>query len=465
MAQSEPVRARMSHRGAVSLVTLVIATLGAALPLSMVAPTLAITADQFGTTAAESSWTLTIVLVVAATTTPVIGRFGDTFGPRLVMLILIPVVMVGLAIAGLAGSMGELIAGRTLQGLGGGVFPLAIALARCAVPEAQRPLAVGLLTGTFATGTGLGVVIAGILVDRVGTQALAWLPFALLALAGAMTVGLTEAPRADHQPLHLGSSLLLAAGVAILLFAVTEAPRSDAEVALTVGSLAAGAAVISVWAWRVVRRSESAGVSHLRVRALWTSHVTSLFLGAALFATFVALPVFIEVGDATAGPLTPATLAGLLLLPATAAMAAVGPLSGILRRRLGRRGPAVLGAAATVIGGIILAAGAHTLPTLLAGSVLVGAGVATGSAGLVNVLVDVTDDDTISSVSGVNTAARQIGGAFGAAGCAALLATSGDEPDPASYALAFGLIAVLAVAALLASLLIPARQAPGDTNL
>ena len=435
MAQSEPVRARMSHRGAVSLVTLVIATLGAALPLSMVAPTLAITADQFGTTAAESSWTLTIVLVVAATTTPVIGRLGDTFGPRLVLLILIPVVMVGLAIAGLVGSMGELIAGRTLQGLGGGVFPLAIALARRVVPEAQRPLAVGLLTGTFATGTGLGVVIAGILVDRVGTQALAWLPFALLAVAGVMTFGLAEAPRADRQPLHLGSSLLLAGGVAILLFAVTEAPRSDAEVALTVGSLATGAAVISVWAWRVVRRSESAGVSHLRVRALWTSHVTSLFLGAALFATFVALPVFIEVGDATAGPLTPATLAGLLLLPATAAMAAVGPLSGILRRRLGRRGP---------------------------GSVLVGAGVATGSAGLVNVLVDVTDDDTISSVSGVNIAARQIGGAFGAAGCAALLATSGDEPDPASYALAFGLIAVLAVAALLASFLIPARQAPGE---
>jgi MFS family permease len=464
MAQTEPVRARMSHRGVVSLVTLVIATLGAALPLSMVAPTLAITADQFGTTAAESSWTLTIVLVVAATTTPVIGRLGDTFGPRLVLLILIPVVMVGLAVAGLAGSMGELIAGRALQGLGGGVFPLAIALARHAVPDAQRPPAVGLLTGTFATGTGLGVVIAGILVDRVGTQALAWLPFALLAVAGVMAVGLAEAPRADRQPLHLGSSLLLAAGVAILLFTVTEAPRSNAEALVTAASLVLGTAVIAAGAWRVVRRSESAGVSHLRVRALWTSHVTALFLGAALFATFVALPVFIEVGDATAGPLTPATLAGLLLLPATAAMAAVGPLSGILRRRLGRRGPAVLGAAASVIGGIILAAGAHTLPTLLAGSVLVGAGVATGSAGLVNVLVDVTDDDTISSVSGVNIAARQIGGAFGAAGCAALLATSGDEPDPASYTLAFGLIAALAVAALLASLLIPARQAPGDAR-
>ena len=459
MAQSEPVRARMSHRGVVSVVTLVIATLGAALPLSMVAPTLAITADQFGTTAAESSWTLTIVLVVAATTTPVIGRLGDTFGPRQVLLILIPVVMVGLAIAGLASSMGELIAGRTLQGLGGGVFPLAIALARHAVPEAQRPLAVGLLTGTFATGTGLGVVIAGILVDRVGTQALAWVPFALLAVAEVMALGLTAPPRTERRPLHLGSSLLLAAGVAILLFAVTEAPRSDAEVALTIASLTVGAGVICAWGWRVVKRSESAGVPHLRVRALWTSHVTSLFLGAALFATFVALPVFIEVGDATMGPLTPATLAGLMLLPATAAMAAVGPLSGILRRHLGRRGPAVLGATTTVIGGIILAAGAHTLPSLLAGSVLAGAGVATGSAGLVNVLVDVTDDDTISSVSGVNIAARQIGGAFGAAGCASLLATGGDEPDPAVYTVAFGLIAALAAAALLVSLLIPARQA------
>ena len=141
-------------------------------------------------------------------------------------------------------------------------------------------------------------------------------------------------------------------------------------------------------------------------------------------------------------------------------MAAVGPLTGILRRRLGRRGPAVLGAAATVIGGIILAAGAHTLSSLLAGSILLGAGVAAGSAGIINVLVDVTDDDTLASVSGVNIAARQIGGAFGAAGCASLLATSGERPDLDAYTLAFGLIAVLAVAALLASLLIPARQVP-----
>ncbi|QPE05460.1 MFS transporter [Microbacterium schleiferi] len=460
MTEAQPARVRMSRRSVIALVTLVIATLGAALPLSMVAPTLAITADQFGTTAAESSWTLTIVLVVAATTTPVIGRLGDAFGPGRVLLILIPIVMVGLAIAGLASSMGELIAGRALQGLGGGVFPLAVALARHAVPEARRAMAVGLLTATFATGTGLGVVIAGVLVDRIGTQALAWVPFALLAVAEVMALGLISAPRTQREPLHLAPSLLLAAGIAVLLFAVTEAPRSDAEVVLTAASLGVGAAIIAVWAWLVMTRSASAGMSHLRIRALWSSHLTSAFFGAALFATFVALPVYVEVQGTTPGPLTPATLAGLLLLPATAAMAAVAPLTGILRRRLGRRGPAVLGAAATVIGGIILAAGAHTLASLLAGSILLGAGVAAGSAAIINVLVDVTDDDTLASVSGVNIAARQIGGAFGAAGCASLLATSGERPDLDAYTLAFGLIAVLAVAALLASLLIPARQVP-----
>lgn len=450
-------RSAAQLRVAASLGTLVLATIGAALPLSMVAPTLALTAAEFGTTAAESSWTLTIVLVVAATFTPVIGRLGDIYRPRRVLLILIPIVCVGLLIAGISTSMPELIAGRALQGLGGGVFPLAISLASHSMPHHRRATAIGILTSAFATGTALGVVISGVLVDRIGTKALAWVPFVLLTVALAHIVAFVPtAPAKGRGRLHLRSAFTLAAGVLALLLAVTEAPRWPIPVLATITCVVIGVAFLTAWGVHEVRREDTSIHRHtLKIRAVWIAHVTAFLLGAALFGTFVILPVFAE---SASGLGQGATIAGILLLPATVAMALVGSLSGILRTYLGRRGPIILGAALTVAGSIVLTLPPQNIPSLLAGSTLAGAGIAMGSAGALNVLIDVSSTDAVAAVSSINVVARQIGGAFGAATAATLLTLHGGTPEPETYTLAFTFITTLGVAAFALSLLIPSRR-------
>ncbi|GAA1695989.1 MFS transporter [Microbacterium sediminicola] len=445
---------RHVHTGA-KVTTLTLATVGAALPLSMTAPTLALTAERFGTTAAESSWTLTSTLIVAAITAPTIGRLGDTFGSRRVLRLLIPVLLVGLAITGLASSLETLIAGRVLVGLGGGVLPLAISIATHIAPPHRRALLVGILASAFATGTALGVVVSGLLVETLGTQALSWVPFGMLAAAEVLALMLLPrvAPTAGHR-LDLVGPLLLAGGVAGLLLAITEAPRMPYPELATAACALAGATLLLVWAWRATRRRRADDTTvSLRARPIWSSHLVALLLGATLFATFVVLPIFIEL--TRTGETNSPLVAGLILLPATLAMAAVGPLAGVFRRLLGRRGPAVLGAAATAVGAVILAASSHSLPALLTGSIVAGAGIATASAGVLNILIDASPDPEVAAVSGVNVLARQVGGAFGAAGAASLVALGGDDPAASSFSLAFTFLCLVAAGAFAASLLLP----------
>lgn len=452
-------------RASVAVAALVFAALGTSLPQATFAPIIGRAADSFDATAAGTSWGLTIVLVVAAATTPLIGRLGDRFGPRRVLLILLPVVALGLAIAGLAPDLGWLIAGRALQGLGGGAFPLAVAIVRRVVPGRRRATAIGLVTAALWVGIGFGVVIAGVVVEMWGMRGLSWVPFGfvvasellvLLAVPAVPTVA-----GARGRPLGVGSTLLLALGVVAVMLAVTQAPRWPHPLAWIGGCLFVGSTAIFLWV-RHERRSDDPliGAHTLRGRAVWATHLTALLLGAAMLGAFVLLPLFAEAPSRSGEGLDASvTVAGLLLLPASLAMLAVGGLAGPLRRLLGTRGPVLLGAAVSAIGGLVMLLAPHEIPVLMAGSALLGAGIATSSAGMINVLVDVVPGSEVGVSTAFNVVARQLGGALGAAFVAGVVVGAEASGGGSSvYAAAFSTVAVLTVAGLFAALLIPSQR-------
>ncbi|GLI27697.1 MFS transporter [Agromyces rhizosphaerae] len=463
---AQPTPARVGARAIVATTGLTLATLGAVLPQTMSAPVIGLTAEDYGTTAAEASWALTVVLVVAVASTPVIGRLGDAFGARLLLVLLLPVVAVGLVIAALAPTIGWLIAGRAVQGLAGGVLPLAITIVSHLFPGRHRAAAVGLVTATFATGTGFGVVVSGLLVDHIGVRALSWVPLALIAAAEVLVIAaLPHIPTRHGVHIDVRSALFMSAGLAALLLALTEAPQWPLPWLSMSGCLLAGAALLVLWMRREHRSPDPmVDPRTLARRGVWATHLTALLLGATLLGCFVLLPAFAE-APADADPTTETglgasvTVAALLLLPASLAMLAVGPLAGILRRRFDTRAPVLLGAATAALGGIVIFAATRDFAGLLVGTVLLGAGIAVSSAGMVNVLIDVVPDDEVGVTTGVNVVARQMGGALGAAGVAAALAVRGFPPDAAAFGTAFALVAALAVAGAAASLLIPRRRA------
>lgn len=459
MAASPPLE-RTGARGVAVVGGLVLATLGATLPQSMTAPVISLTADAFDTTAAEASWALTVVLVIAVATTPVIGRLGDRFGARRVLLMLLPIVCAGLVVAAFSPTIGWLIAGRVLQGLGGGVFPLAVAIVPHVVAEHRRAAVVGLLTTMLATAIGFGVLVSGLLVDSIGIRALSWVPFALVA-AGGVTVAATlpHIPRRAGVHIDVPAALALSVGVVAILIALTEAPRwpvAPLWIALC-GTTAVASAVF--WLRREKRSPDPlVGAHALGRRAVWTSHVTAALLGGALLGVFVLVPVFAEAPWWHEGLSVTVTAAGLLLLPATLAMLAVGPLAGIVRRWLGTRAPVVIGAVIATAGALTLVLTSRGMASVLIGTILLGAGIAIGTAGLSNVLVDVADDEHVASAIAFNVVARQLGGAVGAASVASVLSADNRAPDAEAFGAAFLLIAVLTALAVVSSLMIPSTR-------
>ena len=79
----------------------------------------------------------------------------------------------GSVVSALAGSLGVMIAGRAIQGAGGAIFPLAIGIIRDEFPREQVATGIGTISAMFGIGGGVGLVLAGVLVD--GSASISWI--------------------------------------------------------------------------------------------------------------------------------------------------------------------------------------------------------------------------------------------------------------------------------------------------
>ena len=94
--------------------------------------------------------------------TPLLGKLGDTYGKKRLLVIAMLIFAVGTVAAALASSIALLIAARALQGAAGAIFPLVLRHRPRRVPaRAGRAWALGLLSATFGVGGALGLVLSG----------------------------------------------------------------------------------------------------------------------------------------------------------------------------------------------------------------------------------------------------------------------------------------------------------------
>ena len=152
----------------VTLAVLVAAGMSYALMQSLVLPALPDIRRSLHTSETAVSWMLTAYLLSASVATPIIGRLGDMYGKERVLLIILVILALGTLVSALASSMSVMIAGRVVQGAGGGIFPLAFAIIRDEFPRERVAQGIGLMSSLLGVGGGLGVVLAGPVVGRHG---------------------------------------------------------------------------------------------------------------------------------------------------------------------------------------------------------------------------------------------------------------------------------------------------------
>jgi EmrB/QacA subfamily drug resistance transporter len=451
-------------RGGVLIAVLSMGAGAYAILQSLVSPALATIGHDLHASAADTGWVLTGYLLAAAVATPIAGKLGDLYGKRKILLAVLALLAIGCLVAALATSLSVLIIARVIQGAAGALFPLSFGIVRDEMPKERVSTSIGLLSAILGIGGGVGIVLAGPIVQFLNWHWLFWFPFAVtvLSLAGAW-LWVPKSPSRVAGGLSVLPPLLLTGWLVTGLLALSKGSAWGWTSPSVLGLLGA-AVLLAVW-WVIAETRAKNPLVDMRIlkqRAVWATDLSALAIGFAMFGAFILIPQLLVLPTATGyGFGKSVTIAGLFLLPPAGMMLAFGPVSGALTNRVGSRFPIVLGALVTAVSFAIPALGhAHTWE-LLACTFGFGIGMGLSFAALANALVEHVSPEQTGVATGVNTLARSVGGSIGSALVAAMLtgtvATHG-LPTDGGFTKGFWLCTAAALVAAAAGFLIPRHR-------
>jgi EmrB/QacA subfamily drug resistance transporter len=446
--------------------SLLLAGMAYALSQTVVSPALPEIQREFGADASSAAWILTGYLLSASVATPIVGKLGDLYGRGRVLTVVLLVFAAGSAVCALAPSLGVLVAGRVIQGVGGGIFPLAFGIIRETFPPERVATAIGGISATFGIGGGVGLVIAGLIVEALDASWLFWLGLMALPAAWASWRYVPQEETRPGSRVDWVGAALLSVALASLLYGLSKANGWGWGSPRTLGLIAGGLAVGVVWGWFETKVSQPlVDMRVLRRRPVLMTNITAVLVGFSMFASFLLVPQLAQTDERFGyGFSASVTGAGLLMLPSTLVMLVAGPWAGKLATRLNSRLPLVIGTGFGTLAFLVYALAHGTEWEICVGGALLGVGIGFAFASMANLVVESVPRDEVGVATGINTIMRTLGGALGAQLVATLLTskTIGNTPIPseAAYTDAFIVAAVAAGLSLVAALAIPSRRAP-----
>jgi EmrB/QacA subfamily drug resistance transporter len=442
-----------------SLFILGTAALAFSLAQTMLIPALGELTTQLGTDASGIAWVLTGYLLAAAVATPIAGRLGDMFGKRRLLVLSLVAFGAGSTVAALGSSLEVVIAGRVLQGFGGGIFPLCFGIIRDEFPREKVASSIGLISAIFGIGGGAGLIGGGLIADHLSYHWIFWLGTISAALAAIATeLWVPESPQRTPGRVDLRGAALLGLGLVMPLIAISQANDWGWGSTRTLVLIAAGLAVLAVWV-AVERRTEQplADIPTLIKPPVLMTNVATLFVGFGMFGSFLLIPQLAELPESTGfGFGLDATGAGLLMLPGAVMMLFTGPISGALGTRFGSKLPLAIGAAITSVGLFGLGVDHGSQFAVIAWSFVMSTGIGLAFAAMANLIVEAVPPVQTGEATGINTLTRSVGASIGSQVSAAILAGSAlagsavptDDGFTAAFLVSAGVAAIAACIAV-----------------
>ncbi len=398
------------------LAVLCTAGLAYAVLSSAVIPALPTFQRELHTTETGSTWLLTAFLLSASVGTSVIGRLGDMYGKEKLLLWTLLILAFGTFLAAVSNSLGMLIVARVIQGVAGGIFPLAFSIARDEFPPERVAGSIGLMSSILGVGGGLGLVLGAIISEHLGWHWLFWIPLFVTLIAAACTWRwIPESPIRAPGRVNWLAAAVMTVGMSLLLIGIAQTSVWGWGDVRTLALMFGGLLVIALWVAIEVRSDHPlVDMSMMRIRGVWTTNLAAFLIGGGLYASFVVFPEFAQLPTSTGFGFGASVVASsLYLLPAAVGMSVVGSLAGKVSRRYGSR-------AALIVGSFIAAAAfvwsalQHDHPyDILISATLLGIGIGLAFAALGNLIVGAVEPHQTGVASGMNTVMRTLGGALG----------------------------------------------------
>jgi len=286
-------------------------------------------------------WTVNAYALTLAALLLLGGSLGDRFGRRRVFVVGVAWFALASLLCGVAPNGAFLIAARALQGIGGALLtPGSLAIIETAFVPEDRSAAVGAWSGLGGMAAAIGPVLGGYLVQAVSWR-LAFLinpPLAALVVWLAVRHVPESRSHETEQRLDVPGAVLVAVGLGLIVFALTQGPR-DRWTPSEIGSLLAGAAALAAFVAVELRSPKPMlPLSLFRAQQFTVTNLVTFVVYGALGASFFLLPIQLQrvVGFSPVA-------AGAALTPITVVMLLLSARAGRLAQRIGPRLPMALG--------------------------------------------------------------------------------------------------------------------------
>ena len=411
-------RSHESRRGILLLfIGLILAMLLAALSQTVLSAAMPTMVGELGGVD-QMLWVMTAYILASTVMMPIYGKMSDLIGRKAPLIAAILLFVAGSVLGALAPDMGWLIAGRVVQGLGGGgLIILSQAIIADVIPARERGKYMGVIGAVFAVSSVAGPLLGGWLTEGVGWRWTFWMnvPLGLVALIAAIVLlhlpkGTTSKPKID-----VGGMMTLAAATGCLVLVASWGGNGYAWNSPVIIGLSIATVVLAALFILIERRAVEPIIppALFRQRNFNLTTAAGLLIGITMFGAIGYLPTLLQMTFG-ADP----TLAGLLMVPMMGAMLVSSLLSGWLVSRYGRyKWMPVLGAALITVALFLLGVLTPETPLWLFCLYLglMGMGLGLNMQILVLIVQNSFPNRVVGTATAANNFFRQIGASLGSA--------------------------------------------------
>ncbi|MFG3024098.1 MFS transporter [Streptomyces sp. NPDC048254] len=468
-AQPRPTEAGESAAPRTNAVVAVLAFGGIVVSLmqTLVIPIVPELPKLLDASASNAAWAVTATLLAAAVATPVMGRLGDMYGKRLMLLTSLVMLVVGSVTAALSDTLVPMIVGRALQGLAAGVIPLGISIMRDELPAERLGSATALMSASLGVGGALGLPAAALIADHFDWHVLFWTSGVLGVVAAVLVMlAVPESKVRTGGRFDLLGALGMAAGLVCLLLGISKGADWGWGSGTTLGLFGAAVVVLLAWGFYELRtRQPLVDLRTTARRQVLVTNLASIAFGFSMFAMSLVLPQLLQLPQATGYGLGKSLLdAGLVMAPTGLVMMVMAPVSALVSRNFGPK--------ITLMCGAVIVAAGYGLNIVLMDAVwqlvlvscVVGAGIGFAYGAMPALIMGAVDPHETAAANSLNTLMRSIGTSTASAVAGVILAQMTNVfggvtvPSENGFKVVMAVGSGAAVLALLVAAFIPRRK-------
>nr|WP_245551320.1 MFS transporter [Gordonia rhizosphera] len=381
---------------------------------------------------ANTSWALTITLLMGAVITPIGGRLGDMYGKRLMLVSSMGMVAAGSVVSAMSTSLAPFLVGRALQGLGFGTIALGISVMRDIVPPRHLGASVGTMSASLGIGGALGLPFAAAIAQHVSWHALFW-ACAAAALIGGIGIALTvpSSPTRTGGRFDTLGAIGLAAMLTCLLLPLSKGATWGWDSPLTLGLFAAFVVVAIGWALHERRHTNALiDLAVAAERPVLLTNIASVTVGFAFYSMqLIPIQLLMAPTSSQDGLGMDMLGAALILTPSGLVMFVFSNISARMTAAFGPRVSLAVGAVVLGIGYIVFIvtiAGPFEVTwwLMMAVASLIGAGLGIAYSAMPALIMRAVRVEQTGEANGVNALMRVVGTSLSAAVVGMILTAS-----------------------------------------